>query len=187
MPPTAATATRNWLKLKCIQRQEFVVVGWSESDKRRGFKSLLLAANEDGKLTYVGKVGTGFNTKMIEDLSERMRPLEIDKPALDVPRAERRGGALAEARAGRRDRLHRIHLRRHPSPPELHRAARGQAGEPGGDRERQAAAQGGERPRASDARKPRHQDHQPRPGDLPDREADQGRPRRLIMRRSTRC
>ncbi|MEJ7777291.1 MAG: DNA ligase D [Sphingomicrobium sp.] len=84
--------TRNWLKLKCIQRQELVVVGWSESDKRRGFKSLLLAANESGKLTYVGKVGTGFNTQMIEDLSERMKPLEIDKAAVEIPRAERRGG-----------------------------------------------------------------------------------------------
>ena len=37
------TRTRNWLKIKCIQRQEFVIVGWSESDKRRGFRSLLLA------------------------------------------------------------------------------------------------------------------------------------------------
>ena len=41
---SAATRTRNWLKIKCIQRQEFVIVGWSESDKRRGFRSLLLGA-----------------------------------------------------------------------------------------------------------------------------------------------
>ncbi|HVU30254.1 MAG TPA: non-homologous end-joining DNA ligase, partial [Sphingomicrobium sp.] len=52
--------TRNWLKIKCIQRQEFVIVGWSDSDKRKGFRSLLLAAKENRKLTYVGKVGTGF-------------------------------------------------------------------------------------------------------------------------------
>ena len=40
--PYRGTRTRNWLKIKCIQRQEFVIVGWSESDKRRGFRSLLL-------------------------------------------------------------------------------------------------------------------------------------------------
>ena len=40
--PYRGTRTRDWLKIKCIQRQEFVIVGWSESDKRRGFRSLLL-------------------------------------------------------------------------------------------------------------------------------------------------
>ena len=61
--PIAARRSRNWLKVKCIQRQEFVIVGWQESDKRRGFRSLLLAARDGGKLTYAGKVGTGFNTQ----------------------------------------------------------------------------------------------------------------------------
>ena len=83
--------TRNWLKIKCIQRQEFVIVGWSDSDKRRGFRSLLLGLKERGKLTYAGKVGTGFNAKLIEDLMERMRPLEVDKAPLEVPRADRKG------------------------------------------------------------------------------------------------
>ena len=41
--------TRDWLKIKCIQRQEFVIVGWSESDKRRGFRSLLLAVQGQGQ------------------------------------------------------------------------------------------------------------------------------------------
>src|SRR3954451_15259580 len=83
--------SRNWLKIKCIQRQEFVIVGWSESDKRRGFRSLLLAAKEKGKLTYVGKVGTGFNAKSIEDLMKVMEPLAADKAPVEVPRAERKG------------------------------------------------------------------------------------------------
>ena len=38
-----------------------MIVGWSESDKRRGFRSLLLAARDGRKLTYAGKVGTGFS------------------------------------------------------------------------------------------------------------------------------
>ncbi len=89
--PYRGARTRSWLKVKCIQRQEFVVVGWSESDKRRGFRSLLLGLRDGGKLTYAGKVGTGFNAKMIDDLMECMRPLEIDKAPLEVARADRKG------------------------------------------------------------------------------------------------
>ena len=94
--PYRGARTRNWLKVKCIQRQEFVIVGWSESDKRRGFRSLLLALREGRKLTYAGRVGTGFDTKMIEDLMERMKPLETDKPPLEVPRADRKGAHWIE-------------------------------------------------------------------------------------------
>ena len=83
--------SKNWLKVKCIQRQEFVIVGWSESDKRRGFRSLLLASRDKKALTYVGKVGTGFNAQLIEDLMERMGPLALDKAAVEVPRPERKG------------------------------------------------------------------------------------------------
>jgi bifunctional non-homologous end joining protein LigD len=96
--PYSGTRSRNWLKIKCIQRQEFIIVGWQESDKRRGFRSLHLAVQEGGKLTYAGKVGTGFNTKMIEEMSETMRPLEVDKPPLDVPRAARKGSHWIEPR-----------------------------------------------------------------------------------------
>jgi bifunctional non-homologous end joining protein LigD len=87
----SGTRTRNWLKVKCIQRQEFVIVGWSESDKRIGFRSLLLAAKDNRKLTYVGKVGTGFNAKLIGELMERMKPLAVDKAPVEVPRPDRRG------------------------------------------------------------------------------------------------
>ncbi|MFL6720641.1 MAG: DNA ligase D [Sphingomonas sp.] len=96
--PYRGTRTRCWLKVKCIQRQEFVIVGWSESDKRLGFRSLLLAAKEQGKLTYVGKVGTGFSGKLIEEMMQRMKPLETDKPPVEVPRADRRGAHFIEPR-----------------------------------------------------------------------------------------
>ena len=82
--------TRNWLKIKCTRRQEFVIVGWAESDKARGFRSLLLATRDGGALTYAGKVGTGFSMQKMDDLLGVMRPLEIDEPALDIPRAERK-------------------------------------------------------------------------------------------------
>src|SRR5688500_3412578 len=94
--PYSGARGRNWLKVKCIQRQEFIIVGWQESDKRRGFRSLHLAVRDGDKLTYAGKVGTGFNDKMIMDMSETMRPLEVDKPPLDVPRTARRGSHWLE-------------------------------------------------------------------------------------------
>ena len=94
--PYSGSRGRNWLKIKCIQRQEFIIVGWQESDKRRGFRSLHLAVREKGKLRYVGKVGTGFNDQMIMDMSERMRPLEVDKPPLEVPRSARRSSHWIE-------------------------------------------------------------------------------------------
>src|SRR4249919_1359630 len=87
--PYKGERTRNWLKIKCIQRQEFVIIGWQDSDKRHGFRSLHLGIRDGHTLKYAGKVGTGFDTKMIQDLSDRMRPLEIDEPSVEVPRAAR--------------------------------------------------------------------------------------------------
>ena len=89
--PYRGERSRNWLKVKCIQRQEFVIIGWSESDKRRGFRSLLLGTRDSRSLKYAGKVGTGFSGDLIQELMEKMEPLETDKAAAEVPRAERRG------------------------------------------------------------------------------------------------
>jgi bifunctional non-homologous end joining protein LigD len=89
--PYRGERSKNWLKIKCTQRQEFIIIGWQESDKRRGFRSLHLGLREGRKLIYAGKVGTGFDTQMIHDISDRMRPLEVDEPLLEVPRAARRG------------------------------------------------------------------------------------------------
>jgi bifunctional non-homologous end joining protein LigD len=89
--PYIGTRTRNWLKIKCIQRQEFVIIGWSESDKRRGFRSLLLGVKDGRRLTYAGKVGTGFNAKLIEELMKRMEPLAVDKATAEIPRPDRKG------------------------------------------------------------------------------------------------
>jgi bifunctional non-homologous end joining protein LigD len=81
-----------WLKIKCIQRQEFVIVGWTPSDKKaRGFRSLLLAVNEGGTLRYVGKVGTGFSMDTIRELLARMEKIEVDKAPTAVPRPDARG------------------------------------------------------------------------------------------------
>jgi bifunctional non-homologous end joining protein LigD len=52
---------------------------------------LLLGLNEDGKLRYAGKVGTGFSMQAQQDLRARLDALAADKPAASVPRAEARG------------------------------------------------------------------------------------------------
>jgi len=90
--PYRHARTRNWLKIKCTRRQEFVIIGWSESDKKgRGFRALLLGLNEGGKLRYAGKVGTGFSMAVQNDLRARLDKLATDKAAAPVPRAEARG------------------------------------------------------------------------------------------------
>jgi bifunctional non-homologous end joining protein LigD len=80
-----------WLKTKCIKRQEFVVVGWTPSDKSRTFRSLILGIHEGGVLRYAGKVGTGFNNAELFRLMEIMAPLEQKEPTVKAPRAEVRG------------------------------------------------------------------------------------------------
>ncbi len=90
--PYAGKRTQAWLKVKCTKRQEFVIVGWAASDARtRGFKSLLLALNEDGKLRYAGKVGTGFDADLLVDMRSRMDAIAVDDPPVEVPRVAARG------------------------------------------------------------------------------------------------
>ena len=81
----------SWVKTKCIRRQEFVIVGWTPSDKQRGFRALLLGVNEKGKLRFAGKVGTGFSGDEIERLMDLMAPLEQKTATVEAPRAAVRG------------------------------------------------------------------------------------------------
>jgi bifunctional non-homologous end joining protein LigD len=89
--PYVGSRAGTWLKTKCIKRQEFVIVGWTSSDKGRGFRSLLLGVHEDGKLRYAGKVGTGFDSDEILKLGELMEPLASDKASVKAPRAAVKG------------------------------------------------------------------------------------------------
>ncbi|MFM6831504.1 MAG: DNA ligase D [Novosphingobium sp.] len=86
--------SRNWLKVKCVLRQEFVVIGWKKSTtKARPFASLLLAQHEGKKLVYKGNVGTGFNSAALDDLAARMAKLTVDVAPADVRPEDRRGVA----------------------------------------------------------------------------------------------
>ena len=83
---------QGWCKIKCLRRQEFVVVGWLPSEKSRGFRSLLLGLHgADGALRYAGKVGTGFGHALMAELMERMQPLARKTATVEAPRAAVRG------------------------------------------------------------------------------------------------
>ncbi|PTQ08579.1 DNA ligase D [Sphingomonas oleivorans] len=88
--PYRSRRSQAWLKIKCLQRQEFIIIGWTESERRSGFRSLLLGINEHHKLRYAGKVGTGFDSATIAMLTERLRPLERKTPPAEVPRTAAR-------------------------------------------------------------------------------------------------
>ncbi|HET9673337.1 MAG TPA: DNA ligase D, partial [Gaiellaceae bacterium] len=86
--------TRDWLKIKATNSQEFVVGGYTRGEGRRAdsFGSLLLGVFDEGtdKLRYVGNVGTGFDDREIRKLLNLLRPLATDEPPFDpVPKPPR--------------------------------------------------------------------------------------------------
>ncbi|WP_242095985.1 DNA ligase D [Sphingomonas sp. CROZ-RG-20F-R02-07] len=89
--PYVGKRTTAWLKTKCTHRQEFVIVGWLPSDKKRGFKSLLLGVKGEDGFVYAGKVGTGFDQATMDDLRERLDAVAADTPTVKAPKAAVRG------------------------------------------------------------------------------------------------
>lgn len=65
-----------WIKAKCRGGQEVVIGGWRGTGR---FRSLLVGVREDGELTYAGRVGTGFNATIANDLLRQLKPLERKK------------------------------------------------------------------------------------------------------------
>jgi DNA ligase D-like protein (predicted ligase) len=74
----------SWIKLKCVQRQEFVIVGYTRSSA--GIGSLLVGLHDDaGRLQYAGRVRSGFTGRELDRLMRRLRPLVRTTPALASP------------------------------------------------------------------------------------------------------
>jgi len=84
----------DWLKTKCANNQEFVVIGYEPSDKRgRLIRSLLLGYYDKGELRYAGRIGTGWGQKEERDLQKRIDAVaRKDSPLDKIPEEERRRG-----------------------------------------------------------------------------------------------
>ncbi|MBZ3665284.1 DNA ligase D [Pseudomonas sp. FYR_2] len=94
--PYVGRRSSEWVKLKCKQRQEFVIVGYTDpKGSRNGFGALLLALHDhgSGQLRYAGKVGTGFSAATLDSIHARLKPLQTDRSPLPKPPtgAEARG------------------------------------------------------------------------------------------------
>jgi bifunctional non-homologous end joining protein LigD len=94
---------RSWLKTKCLNREEFVVVGWSDPEgTRHRIGALLLGYYEPdgGKFIYAGRVGTGMPIAELERLHGRLQPLSLAKMPLSKPppRGGRFGSPLVLSR-----------------------------------------------------------------------------------------
>ncbi|HEX7038438.1 MAG TPA: DNA ligase D [Pseudomonadales bacterium] len=72
---------RQWLKVKCSRHAELLIGGFTDpSGSRTGFGALLLGAwDEDGRLQYAGKVGTGFDQRQLAALARELKRREIDR------------------------------------------------------------------------------------------------------------
>ncbi|MCE8020307.1 DNA ligase D [Halomonas sp. MCCC 1A11036] len=72
--------SRNWLKVKCVSHEEFVIGGYTDpSGSRSGFGSLLMGAYGKQGLVYAGRVGTGFSNCLLKRLSATLQELEIPR------------------------------------------------------------------------------------------------------------
>jgi ATP-dependent DNA ligase len=81
-----------WLKMKCEEAQEFVIGGFTDPQGARvGLGALLVGYYKDGEFVYAGKVGTGFDGKLLTELRARLGKVELAKSpfarAIGLPRA----------------------------------------------------------------------------------------------------
>jgi bifunctional non-homologous end joining protein LigD len=89
--PYRSGRTRDWLKFKCENAQEFVIGGYTDPQgSRQGLGALLLGYfDPDGQLTYAGKVGTGFSESVLRELHTELSRLARDTPPFAVGKLPR--------------------------------------------------------------------------------------------------
>src|ERR1700730_4850595 len=91
-----------WRKVKCLHREEFVVVGWTDPEGSRPWLGALLRAyyDHDGRLVYAGRVGAGIKQAELERLWRRLQPLAVSEMPLEAPprRTTRSGPPLVLSR-----------------------------------------------------------------------------------------
>ena len=81
--PYRSDRNENWLKLKCVQTDHFIIVGYVPASIGRGLGALRLATKD---LQYAGKVGTGFSDKVSISLRKQLDLISIPKPPIKIPR-----------------------------------------------------------------------------------------------------
>ena len=87
--PYVSGRSKAWIKLKCRQRQEFIIGGFTAPQgSRSAFGALLLGVHDaDGHLRYAGRVGTGFDDKLLRSIHAELQPLKVAKsPFVNPPR-----------------------------------------------------------------------------------------------------
>lgn len=81
----AGGRSRDWIKLKCQRRQEFVIGGYTEPQGSRGyFGALHIGLYEGSRLVYVSKVGTGFDQALLKGIWDRLQPLQRETSPFDA-------------------------------------------------------------------------------------------------------
>ncbi len=77
--------SRDWIKVKCQRRQEFVIGGYTDPQGSRGhFGALHIGVYDGARLVYVSKVGTGFDRAGLKSLWEKLQPLARATPPFDT-------------------------------------------------------------------------------------------------------
>jgi bifunctional non-homologous end joining protein LigD len=86
---TPGKRSRSWLKIKANREQSCVVVGFTPPQGgREHFGSLALAVLDDGRLSYAGQVGSGFDGRMLDQLMKVLKPLVVKSPTRGLARKE---------------------------------------------------------------------------------------------------
>jgi len=76
--------SRDWLKFKCEKRAQFYIAGFTApKGSRVGIGALILGVKKRGELVFAGKVGTGFDTKLLQSLAKKLKRIERQKSPFD--------------------------------------------------------------------------------------------------------
>jgi ATP-dependent DNA ligase len=82
------TRSDDWLKVKCLNAEEFIIIGYTEPQRSRvGFGALLVGYyTPEGEIRYAGKVGTGYSREFLIDFQKRLEKIEHATPTAVLPK-----------------------------------------------------------------------------------------------------